>query len=95
MPFEQLLYILHHQGLATLYLLTQTYSTLTKVSENIFSFELITPNMLKPFRNFRTRRVASNTVTPSALDQKLALWLREKCKKKKQNRKMGNWERTN
>lgn len=68
MPFEQLLYILHYQGLATLYLLTQTYSTLTKASENIFSFELITPNMLKPFRNFRTRRVASNTVTPSALD---------------------------
>lgn len=68
MPFEQLLYILHHQGLATLYLLTQTYSTVTKATENIFSFELITPNMSKPFRNFRARRVASNTVTPSALD---------------------------
>lgn len=40
----------------------------TKATENIFSFELITPNMSKPFRNFRARRVASNTVTPSALD---------------------------
>lgn len=68
MPFEQLLYILHHQGLATLYLQTQTYSTVTKATENIFSFELITPNMWKPFRNFRARRVASNAVTPSALD---------------------------
>lgn len=68
MPFEQLLYILHYQGLATLYLLTQTYSTVSKATENIFSFELTTPNMLKLFRNFSTRRVAGNTVTPSALD---------------------------
>lgn len=49
MPFEQLLYILHHQGLATLYLQTQTYSTVTKATENIFSFELITPKCRNRF----------------------------------------------
>lgn len=90
MPFEQLLYILHHQGLTTFYLQTQTYSTMTKATENIFSFELITP-MSKPFRNFSTRWVASNTVTPSA---PRALWLQEKCKNKNKQ-KTGKWKTGN